>query len=62
MYSQARDKLIYLVLVIPPNFPSNILASAVSLYGVHLETVPKLDGKPADIIRNRKNHYNILTC
>ena len=46
MYSQERDKLIYLVLVIPPNFPSNILASAVSLYGVHLETVPKLDGKP----------------
>ncbi len=62
IYSQARDKLIYLVLVIPPNFPSNILASAVSLYGVHLETVPKLDGKPADIIRNRKNHYNILTA
>ncbi|MGZ8889956.1 MAG: V-type ATP synthase subunit I, partial [Nitrososphaeraceae archaeon] len=62
IYSQERDKLIYLVLVIPPNFPSNILASAVSLYGVHLETVPKLEGKPADIIRNRKNHYNILTA
>ncbi|MGZ5499529.1 MAG: V-type ATP synthase subunit I [Nitrososphaeraceae archaeon] len=62
IYSQERDKLVYLVLVIPPNFPSNILASAVSLYGVHLETVPKLDGKPSDIIRNRKNHYNILTA
>jgi V/A-type H+-transporting ATPase subunit I len=62
IYSQEKDKLIYLVLVIPPNFPSNILASAVSLYGVHLETVPKLDGKPDDIIRNRKNHYNILTA
>ncbi|MGZ5471075.1 MAG: V-type ATP synthase subunit I [Nitrososphaeraceae archaeon] len=62
IYSQERDKLVYLVLVIPPNFPSNILASAVSLYGVHLETVPKLEGKPADIIRNRKNHYNILTA
>lgn len=62
IYSQERDKLIYLVLVISPNFPSNILASAVSLYGVHLETVPKLDGKPDDIIRNRKNHYNILTA
>lgn len=62
IYSQERDKLTYLVLVIPPNFPSNILASAVSLYGVHLETVPKLEGKPDDIIRNKKNHYNILTA
>jgi len=62
IYSQERDKLIHLVLVIPPNFPSNILASAVSLYGVHLETVPKLEGKPDDIIRNKKNHYNILTA
>ena len=62
MYSQERDKLMYLVLVIPPNFPSNILASAVSLYGVHLETVPKLEGKPDDIIHNQKNHYNNLNA
>jgi V/A-type H+/Na+-transporting ATPase subunit I len=62
IYSQERDKLTYLVLVIPPNFPSNILASAVSLYGVHLETVPKLEGKPDDLIHNQKNHYNNLTA
>jgi V/A-type H+/Na+-transporting ATPase subunit I len=61
IYSQERGKLTYLVLVIPPNFPSNILASAVSTYSVHLETVPKLEGKPDDIIRNQKNHYKILT-
>ena len=45
LYSQAKDDLLYFVLVLPPNFPSNILATAVSLYGVHLETVPKLEGK-----------------
>ena len=45
LYSQAKDNLLYFVLVLPPNFPSNILATAVSLYGVHLETVPKLEGK-----------------
>lgn len=45
LYSQAKDNLIYFVLVLPPNFPSNSLATAVSLYGAHLETVPKLVGK-----------------
>lgn len=62
VYSQERGKLTYFVLVIPPNFPSNILASAVSLSGVHLETVPKLEGKPDDIIHNQKNFYNNLTA
>jgi V/A-type H+/Na+-transporting ATPase subunit I len=45
LYSQAKDNLLYFVLVLPPNFPSNTLATAVTLYGVHLETVPKLEGK-----------------
>jgi V/A-type H+/Na+-transporting ATPase subunit I len=45
LYSQAKDRLVYFVLVLPPNFSSNSLATAVSLYGVHLETVPKLEGK-----------------
>ena len=60
--SHEKDKLIYFVLVIPPNFPSNTLASAVSLYSVHLEAVPKLEGKPADIIHNQKNLYNNLNA
>ncbi len=55
LYSQTQNNFMYFVLVIPPNFPSNILASAVSLYGVHLETVPKLEGKPRDIIHSQKN-------
>lgn len=55
LYSQTKDNLVYFVLVLPPNFPSNSLATAVSLYGVHLETVPKLSGKPADIIHLQKN-------
>jgi V/A-type H+/Na+-transporting ATPase subunit I len=60
--SHEKDKLIYFVLVIPPNFPSNTLASAVTLYSVHLEAVPKLEGKPADIIHNQKNLYNNLNA
>ena len=62
LYSQARDKLVYFVLVIPPNFPSNILATAVSLYGVHLETVPKLEGKPNDNVHSQKNLHDDLNA
>lgn len=62
LYSQARDKLIYFVLVLPPNFPSNNLATAVSLYGVHLETVPKLEGKPVYINVLQKNLHDDLNA
>jgi len=61
IYSKVRDKHIYFVLVIPPNFPSNILASAVSLSSVHLETVPKLEGKPYNIIQSQKKILNELS-
>ena len=60
LYSQTKDNLVYFVLVLPPNFPSNSLATAVSVYGVHLETVPKLKGKPVDIIHLQKNLHDDL--
>ena len=60
LYSQTKDNLVYFVLVLPPNFPSNSLATAVSVYGVHLETVPKLQGKPGDIIHLQKNLHDDL--
>jgi V/A-type H+-transporting ATPase subunit I len=60
LYSKTQSNFMYFVLVIPPNFPSNILASAVSLYGVHMETVPKLEGKPRDIIQSQKNLHDEL--
>jgi V/A-type H+/Na+-transporting ATPase subunit I len=60
LYSQTKDNLVYFVLVLTPNFPSNSLATAVSVYGVHLETVPKLQGKPVDIIHLQKNLHDDL--
>ena len=33
-----------------------------ALHSVHLEAVPKLEGKPADIIHNQKNLYNNLNA
>lgn len=62
LYSQAKDNLLYFVLVLPPNFPSNILATAVSRYGVHLETVPKLEGKPVYINVLQKNLHADLNA
>jgi len=60
LYSQTKDNLSYFVLVLPPNFPSNILATKVSSYGVHLETVPKLQGKPIDLIHIQKSLHDDL--
>jgi V/A-type H+-transporting ATPase subunit I len=62
LYSQERKKLAYFVLVIPPHLPSNTLASAVNFNGVHLEPVPKLQGKPEEIIRNQQKLYNDLSA
>ena len=62
LYSQAKDNLLYFVLVLPPNFPSNILATAVSLYGVHLETVPKLEGKIVYLNVLQKNLHTDLNA
>ena len=62
LYSQAKDNLLYFVLVLPPNFPSNILATAVSRYGVHLETVPKLEGKPVYLKVLQKNLHADLNA
>ncbi|MDW3631383.1 MAG: V-type ATPase 116kDa subunit family protein, partial [Nitrososphaeraceae archaeon] len=62
LYSQAKDNLLYFVLVLPPNFPSNILATAVSRYGVHLETVPKLEGKIVYLNVLQKNLHTDLNA
>jgi V/A-type H+-transporting ATPase subunit I len=62
LYSQERKKLVYFVLVIPPHLPSNTLASAVNFHGVHLEPVPKLHGKPEEIISNQQKIYNDLSA
>ncbi|HJT85929.1 MAG TPA: V-type ATP synthase subunit I [Nitrososphaeraceae archaeon] len=61
VYPQERKKLTYFVLVIPPHLPSNKLASAVNQNGVHLEPVPKLNGKPLEIISSQKKIHNELS-
>ncbi len=51
----------HVVLVVFSNFPSNALATIVQSHDVHLEAVPKLSGKPSDLIQNQKNVYAKLS-
>jgi V/A-type H+-transporting ATPase subunit I len=59
-YAKETGKITHFILLIPPNFPSNILASGVNQHGVHLEAVPKLKGKPDQVLPIQKNILNDL--
>lgn len=49
-----------MILVVLPSFPSNKLATIVNSHGIALEAVPKLEGKPGDIIKNQETiHKNL---
>lgn len=50
-----------IVLVVLPNFPSHALATIVQSHDVHIEAVPKLGGKPTELIQNQKNIYAELS-
>lgn len=51
----------HFVLVIMPNFPSQVLASLVQSHGITIEPVPDLSGKPSDLIQVEKNEKNELS-
>lgn len=61
LYSKQGPKITHFVLVVLPHFPSNALASIVNLYNVHLEAVPKLKGKPTNLIDDLKKFHKVLT-
>ena len=55
LYTKADKELTRFVLVAFSNFPPHALATIVQSHGVHIEAVPKLSGKPQQIIQNQKN-------
>ncbi len=61
LYPREGPKTTYFVLVILSHFPSNALASIVNIFNVQLEAVPKLTGKPSEVIQQQKNLYDELT-
>ena len=55
LYTKADKEITRFVLVAFSKFPSHALATIVQSHGVHIEAVPKLGGKPQQIIQNQKN-------
>jgi len=60
LYSKEGEKITQFVLVVLPHYPSNALASIINLYGVHMEAVPNLKGKPNEVIRELTNSLSVL--
>ena len=60
LYSKEGEKVTQFVLVVLPHYPSNALASIINLYGVHMEAVPNLKGKPDKVIEDLTNSLSQL--
>lgn len=61
LYYKEEKETTHFVLVIMPNFPTQVLASLVQSYGITLEPVPNLSGKPVDIIQVQKNQKSEIS-
>jgi V/A-type H+/Na+-transporting ATPase subunit I len=61
LYYSEDKTTAHFVLVIMPNFPSQVLASLVQSHGITIEPVPELSGKPSDLIQVQKNQKNELS-
>ncbi len=61
LYSKEEDKTVYFILVLPQTFPSGNLASIVNLFNVKLEAIPKLRGKPYELVKELKDKRNALS-
>jgi V/A-type H+/Na+-transporting ATPase subunit I len=61
LYYSEDKTTTHFILVIMPNFPSQVLASLVQSHGITIEPVPDLNGKPSDLIQVEKNQKNELS-
>lgn len=61
LYSKEEKKVIQLVLIVFPKFSPQAFATLIQLYDVKIEAVPKLSGKPNEIIKNQKSILNNLS-
>ena len=56
LYANEGGEKIHVLFCSYARFPSNALASVISLYNVHLEAVPNLKGKPAVALEDQKKN------
>lgn len=61
LYFQQDKDMTRFVLVVLPEFPSHALATVIQTYGAKLEPVPRLSGKPTQLIEELKNNRNELS-
>jgi V/A-type H+/Na+-transporting ATPase subunit I len=60
-YSKEDKEITHFILVVLPSFPSQSLAALVQSYGISLEPVPDLSGKPRDLVQVQKNKHEQIT-
>ena len=61
LYFQQDKDMTRFVLVVLPEFPSHALATVIQTYGAKLEPVPRLSGKPTQLIEELKKNRNELS-
>ena len=61
LYYKEDKEVTHFVLVILPNFPTQVLASLVQSHSINLEPVPNLSGKPFNIIQDQKNQKSEIS-
>ena len=61
LYTKQDKELARFVLVAFSKFPPHALATIVQSHGVHIEAVPKLGGRPQEIIQNQKSIHDQLS-
>jgi len=60
LYTKAEKELTHLILVIFPTIPSDVFADIILKNNVKIETVPRLNGTPNEIITNQKSNLENL--
>jgi len=61
LYAQQGKDITRFVLVVRPEFPSDTLATVTQTYGAKLEPVPRLSGKPAELVEELKKNRDEIS-
>lgn len=61
LYVQEGKDTTRFVLAVTPEFPSHALATVIQTHGAKLESVPRLSGKPTELIEELKKNRNELS-
>jgi len=60
LYTKAEKEVTHLILVIFPTIPSDVFADIIQKNNVKIETVPRLNGTPSEIITSQKSNLENL--